>query len=243
MAENLNESKLSEKVASQLPESQMPKNQVEAPGRRKLVIGSSAVLATLASGSAMGDGGLGYMCSPSGFMSGNASSHDTLFSCGGISPGGWWQNAEKCGNQDGSMGDWINAGAFPFPEDYLIGNGNGNGINVYDNCSVTPRPTGPTTFYSVFAKSPSGGDQSTSLWETMNSTPGSGSVEWHVVAGWLNARLYAAMGVGSGISFYIAPSLVVEIYQQYRLQTYYETSAGDKLYAEDIKNYFDRTYH
>lgn len=56
-----------------------------------------------------------YQCTISGMQSGNQSSHPGTYNCGvGISPGGWKQNAEKCGNSDGNINQWILAGVNPF---------------------------------------------------------------------------------------------------------------------------------
>ncbi len=199
--------------------------------RRKLVFGGTAVLATLASSSVLGDGRLGYICSPSGFMSGNMSgNHDLDFRCGGFSPGGWRQNASKTGNQDGSLYDWIAAGCYPWPATNPI---------YADNGITLPGSGVPTTFYSQFGLAPPGGNSSTSLREVLES---SGSVEFHVIAGLLNAKLFAN-GNPKNFAFYISPGLVVQIYQDYRAMGYYQTSGGAKLYADEIKDFFNRTYH
>jgi len=224
-----------DKKTGDLPEMN-DKDKNVSPDRRKLVLGGSTVLATLASSSVLGDGRLGYICSPSGFMSGDMSgNHDMKFKCGGISPGGWWQNASKCGNQDGSLHHWVAAGCYPFPADYVIPQNPNQGSNPYVLCGVG-KPSVATTFFEVFGYNPPGGS-GTSLWDVLDSTPGSGTVEWHVVAGYLNAKLYKNTGT-SIIASYIPPETVVAIYTGYKTGMLYEG-----LDAEGIHAFFNRTYH
>ncbi len=218
--------------------------------RRKLVFGGTAVLATLASSSVLGDGRLGYICSPSGFMSGNMSgNHDLAFRCGGFSPGGWRENARKGGNQDGSVHDWVAAGCYPYPRDHTIDivvNDRGDKttleINFYEHHGVDLPTSGvPSTFYAKFGVLPGNGDSATTLLQVMED---SNSVERHFVAGYLNANLFAN-GNPKNFAFYISPALVVDMYREYALSgyDYYQTSGGNKLYAGDLKDFFNRTYH
>ena len=86
MADNLGESKLNKEAASQLPD-----DQVKAPGRRKLVIGAAPVVASLISRPIWAGGEMLGRCTISGAFSGPSSSQDDQL-CGGLTPG-YWKNA------------------------------------------------------------------------------------------------------------------------------------------------------
>jgi len=204
--------------------------------RRRLskLAGISPVILSLKSHSVMGATSGDWICQPSGFMSGNLSSnHDDTASCGGYSPGGWWQNATKDGNQDGSYHDWIAAGLIPFdiPAEGSIPAKN---ATLFEDVFKRAAPAGVVIDSTVRIKA--------SLYEVLDFK--AGSVEFHCIAGYLNAMLYVAQAGGtSPIIFYTDPARVIDMYQQYFDNGFYETTTGIKMYADDIKDFFNRSYH
>lgn len=111
MANNLGESELNEQVTSQLPD-----DQVKAPGRRKLVIGAVPVVASLISRPiwAIDPHTMMGRCTISGAFSGPSSGQDEQL-CGGLTPG-YWKNAIR----------------HPWPSPYQTGSCNGS--NGQGNC-------------------------------------------------------------------------------------------------------------
>ncbi|PPD40961.1 MAG: hypothetical protein CTY17_04920 [Methylomonas sp.] len=184
--------------------------------------------------------GTPYLCTVSGMQSGNLSSHPGQPNCGvGFSPGGWWQNANNTGNSDGNLNQWLAAGVNPFsirrtrvngvfqnqvryqgiwrtgvtwePIYGLINNRFGNGVAAH-------------TFSSVF-----GGTNSRSLWDVLDQQ--SGSLEFHAIAVFLNARLNQVTGQFNPIYLEITPAYIVSIYN------------STSLSADQKKAYFEMLQH
>lgn len=157
------------------------------------------VIMTLTSKTALGSV---YQCSISGVHSGNTSSHSSNTSvCGvGISPGGWWQNAHKLkGDPNGGLDDWLCAGVNPFSIKLDLGVKQIQ-LNkvwtagydaVYDEIILhSSFSSTSTSFSSLFGSAPGGG--AVSMHDVLYlHQGGGGTLEFHAVAGYLNAAAYA----------------------------------------------------
>lgn len=129
--------------------------------RRRFTMAGLAVPAVVLSLTSKPVMGGNYWCTVSGGMSGG-SGHGEKPNCIACSPGYWRQNPEY------------------WPAPYY----------PYDVCTATcakipVRLHAATTFYSVFGRNPSGGDNNTTMKSAMDD---SGSLEFHAVAALLNAQ-------------------------------------------------------
>lgn len=264
------------------------------------------VIMTLASKTALGDS---YYCTISGMQSGNTSSHTGGYTCSvGFSPGAWWQNADKTGDSDGNITQWLLAGVVPFTiekedattqttttetkttvtcqvtqtdrhgnpkkwlktttiETWINGvhqlpdnvtpkyNQNSCSISGPTSLTTTETTTTPakkfifkngvrvenaaiydliaaakgeaaqaTTFGSVF-----GGTSNSPLWDILDTN--NGSLEWHAIADYLNAKLNKENRIFNPVYADITPEYIVGIYQ--------DLSISD----DDKKDYFILIHH
>lgn len=194
------------------------------------------VIMTLTSKVALGDG---YYCTISGMQSGNMSSHTGGYQCGvGFSPGGWWQNATKTGNQDGNLNQWCSAGVTPFTIQKVKINNvwvkqvwyqnswkSGNSwTTIYNKIfGAFGANAQATTFKSVF-----GGSDARSLWDVLDTS--NGSLEWHAIADYLNAKLNQVTGQFNPAYQDITPAYIIGVY-------------NSSLSDAEKKAYFELIHH
>ena len=192
---------------------------------------ASPLIMSLMNKTALGAGV--YHCSISGAQSGNVSSHpDVSTNCGvGFSPGGWCQNADKTGNQDGNIHQWLDAGVIPFKTrkkrlvsgEPKVKQIKKNGI-WYPSSSTAPDATRvatvfdaiqaktgqnsnqPTLFSDIF-----GGSSTATVWEAVCDT--GNQLARHAAADYLNAALHLATGIFSPVYDVISPNDIVSLYQ------------------------------
>ena len=195
------------------------------------------IIMTLASKTALGE--TPYNCTASGIQSGNQSSHPGVVICGlGFSPGAW---KTPGASGDGSLDQWSAANCSP----YKISQAKPNAVegvfstNAAETVKVNTEKTfgnlkaqdafklllskqgyvDATTFNSIFQ-----GTNNQTLHEIlMNDT---GSLEFHVVADYLNAKLHEATGAFSPVYDNITPAYIVNVYND------------KKLSVDQKKNYF-----
>lgn len=227
-------------------ESQNANQTVDKSRRSFAKVGVVApVIMTLTSKTALGSV---YQCSISGVQSGNTSSHASApadCSAGaGFSPGGWWQNASKSGNSDGNINQWCSAGINPFSikfaaispstvkvKQILVSgvwklavneNGGDKWLDVYAAIkSKFGAGAIATSFQSIF-----GGGSSVSLWDMLDQN--NGSLEWHAIADYLNALLFASGNAPAFASVYggITPDDIVGLYHLAKSGTPFTSSTG-----------------
>lgn len=218
-------------------EDQFGKQKIDTSRRSLTKAGVLApVIMTLASKTALGES---YYCTISGMQSGNMSSHTGGYTCAvGFSPGGWWENAKKTKNQDGNLNQWCLAGVNPFSIDMdgttkrvlyqgvprfgkdSTANWEKIHIKIADTFNAN---ASATTFNSVF-----GGPDSRSLWDVLDNA--NGSLEWHAIADYLNAKLNEATGQFNLVYEDITPEYIVSIY-------------NSALSDADKKAYFELIHH
>ncbi|TAK61294.1 hypothetical protein [Methylobacter sp.] len=216
------------------PDESQNVNQTVDKSRRSFAkVGAVApVIMTLTSKSALGSA---YHCTISGTQSGNHSSpHDNTTNCGvGFSPGGWWQNASKSGNQDGNINQWCKAGINPFSIKYaaippssskvkqiqvqgtwITATAANNWLSIFTAIkSKFGQPATATAFAPIF-----GGNLQGSLWDVLDQHQG--TLEWHAVADYLNALLYAADPVNyAGFGVVYSGVSAFDIVNLYKLAT------------------------
>ncbi len=201
------------------------------------------VIMTLASKSALGQ--TPYQCTVSGQMSGNHSSHNWTTQCNvGFSPGAWKTPGES---GDGNIHQWKTAGCNPHTttplnqnavkgffsntgsESYKTGTqktfGNLQAKDAFITLS-SPTYVNATTFKQIF-----GGTNSKTLHQILMQD--TGSLEFHAVADYLNAKLHQASGAFSPVYDNITPEYIVSVYN-------YDNT---KLSPEKKKEYFISIHH
>jgi enamine deaminase RidA (YjgF/YER057c/UK114 family) len=186
--------------------------------RRRLTgsaLGVSAIL-TLASRPVLG-GGIGGICfSPSGFQSGNLSTHGTPITCCGRTPGYWGNNS---------------ATSHPWPSPYLPGTCTGNGTQA--TCTGGTLFYSGTTGFSPGAHAPSAylGKSMMNIVRFWNQDPY--QLGAHIVAALLNAK--------EGWTPPLTESMVRDIWNSYAMNGYFEPTAGVQWDAPTIVAYLQST--
>lgn len=176
----------------------------------------SGVLLTLASRSALGGN---FACqTPSGFLSGNVSTHGTPTTCSGKSPGYWGTHAAQ----------------WPMP--YQPGSCTNSGANSSNSCTNAANWSGGTTFRSVFNCNGQGHiytqySMMQLFWLNGNQDPN--QLGAYFVAAVLNARF--------GLTPVLAEPQVVNIFNEWDSKGYFEPTAGVKWYAPDLVAYLQST--
>lgn len=218
---------------------------------------AAPIIMTLASNTALGST---LHCSMSGAQSGNASSTvSTPPKCAaGFSPGGWWKNACKTGNQDGNLNHWCKTGLTPYSIKTTTTGSSKNRITtksvIYKtvpmNTTSTPSSCtdlpGCTTwadifttitgyklqtaipFSLIFGSIPLSGIDGP-LWDVLNQK--SGTLEWHAICDYLNAKLYATGNAPTFASIYsgVSASDIVGLYKLARFGSPSFTSSSGTL--------------
>lgn len=176
----------------------------------------------------------GAICTPSGFVSSSPENpsgvRHVVNGCGGLSPGAW-KNPDA-GNGDGSRAQWIAAGYYPNPRqegNSSPGNsgnkgggpGNGGGGNYND-------PPG-TLFDTAFGTAYDLG----TMHDVLLNMPG--SLEFHAVAGLLNAHTFG----------YMEPYDFVGLYRAVKMGAPYTTLSGVEVFMTEsqLKDFIEQTYH
>jgi len=174
---------------------------------------ASGVLLTLASRTALGGN---LVCkSPSGFLSGNVSTHGTPTKCVGLTPGYWGTHPAqwplpyqpgKCENEKNkscsNSASWEDGTRFR------------NVFNCQGNGSIYSK-------YSLMQV----------IWLTGQNDPF--QLGAHIVSALLNARF--------GNTPVLSETQVVNIFNEWDLKGFYEPTAGVKWYAADIVAYLQST--
>lgn len=175
----------------------------------------SGVLLTLASRPSLGD----VVCkSPSGFLSGNASTHGTPQTCLGRTPGYWGNHPEN------------------WPSPYLPGNCNSGKGN---SCTDSSNWSGGTRFADMALGFHCSGYGSIYLKYSMMQVIwlGGGGDPYqlgaHIVAALLNAKM--------GWSLMLSEAQVKNIFNEYNSKGYFEPTAGVKWYPAEIVTYLKST--
>jgi len=201
-------------------------NSVDISRRRftKAGVAVSGVLLTLASrpslGAGGGLGGGGVCKSPSGFMSGNVSSHGNEQYCSGRTPGYWsnhynWPLPYKTGNCTDTRNkqnylSWENSGPF--------------GGTMFNDTNIGFHSYGNGSIYKTY-----------SMMQVMlldgNDDPY--QLGAHSVAALLNAA--------QGWTPVLTVSQVRNMFKEWDQKGYFEPTAGVKWYAEDIVDYLQST--
>ena len=174
----------------------------------------SGVLLTLASRPSLG----GVVCkSPSGFLSGNTSTHGSPQTCIGRTPGYWGNHPENwpspylpgsCNKKVGACTDSANwTGGTRFAD-------MGNGFHINNNGSIYLN-------YSMMQV----------IWLGGGGDPH--QLGAHIVAALLNARM--------GWTLMLNESQVKNIFNEYNSKGYFEPTAGVKWYPAEIVTYLKST--
>lgn len=204
-------------VGKPVPEPSRDTDSVDRPSRRRFAGTAVAIPAIL---SLVSRPAVAQVCPASAaFSSANPSGAiaTTSVSCtqmrGGISPGGWRNPDVGRGNSDGNRNQWYQAGFNPNPR-----NDKDPGGSSFNNAFRYNRFAPDVTMHDV-----------------LNNMPG--SLEFHAVAALLNASL--------PIPGYLAPHDVRGLYIAAASGTTYVTSGGSEIFltANELKNFFDQTYH
>lgn len=206
-----------------------PAQSVDESRRRfgKSGLAASGVILTLASQPVLGQ----FACqSPSGFQSGNVSTHGQPTLCDGLTPGYWqapnkvWSGYEKgtCTNKrhpsSNDPADWT--GGTPFCGTFICGS---FGAMYQSAClPVKNAPCKPTTPLSLM--------QVLLLWGYNDHY----QLGAHIVAALLNA----SAGLTTSV---LSVQAVKTMFNEWGAQGYYEPSAGVKWSAEDIVTYLKTT--
>lgn len=168
------------------------------------------VLLTLTSRSVMGGD---FMCkTPSGFLSGNVSTHGTPTTCSGLSPGYWGNHPAQ------------------WPVPYLPGK------CKEDHCTKASDWSGGTRFCNVFNCSGRGAiyaqySMMQVIWLPGNLDPY--QLGAHVVAAVLNSRM--------GLTPILTEAQVTNIFNEWNINGFFEPTAGVKWYAPEIVTYLQST--
>lgn len=175
----------------------------------------------------------GAVCTPSGFVSNTPENpsgvRHVVNGCGGLSPGAW-KNPDA-GNGDGSRADWIAAGYFPNPrqadEDGPGGGGKGGGPKNKSFLDYSDPPGTP--FHMAFGTAEDIG----TMHDVLLQRPG--SLEFHAVAGLLNASTFG----------YMEPYDFVGLYQAVKAGLPYTTLSGVEVVMTEsqLKDFIEQTYH
>lgn len=174
----------------------------------------SGVVLTLASRPVLGAVG-GACQTPSGFVSGNVSSHGTPPVCGGRTPGYWGTHPEV------------------WPSPYTPGTCSSTKQGA---CTKSNNWSGGTLFRSVFNCS---GHESIYYSKTMMQViwmGGNGDPQQlgaHIVSALLNAKM--------GWTPVLSEAQVIAMFNEWNLNGYFEPTAGVKWYAADIVTYLKTT--
>lgn len=183
-------------------------------GFTKSGLAMSGVILTLASRPVMA-----CTCkSPSGFLSGNVSAPNTTLKCYGLSPGYWKNHPE----------------AWPSP--YKAGTCTGT-VKVCSN-PANWTTIGATKFASVFNCNNHGSIYAKyTMFQVVSA--GGGSVDpqelgAHIVAALLNAR--------KGLTPVLTEAKVINMFNEWNQNGYFEPTAGVKWYGEDIVDYIVSTF-
>lgn len=226
------------------PDESRNANQTVDKSRRSFArMGAVApVIMTLASKTALGE--TPYNLTVSGQNSGNLSSHPgtTTYTLG-FSPGAWKTPSES---GDGSLAQWSAANCSPYTlsqsRPYAVAGvfqnnaaetvktdsdktfGSLKAKDAYNSLLSKHGYVNATTFSSIF-----GGTNDQTLHAILMSD--SGSLEFHAVADYLNAKLHEATGEFSPVYDNITPGYIVAVYND------------TKLTDDQKKNYFISIHH
>lgn len=181
----------------------------------KAGLAASGVILTLASRPVLGE----WVCNtPSGFVSGNVSSHGAPTLCSGRSPGYWRAHPEQ------------------WPSPYTAGACTGR--NGGGECKAW---SGGTLFRDVFSCSgyssslagPVNSPYSMMQVISLNGNGDSQQLGGHIVAALLNARI--------GLTSVLAEAQVISMFKECDAMGYFEPTAGVKWYPADIVAYLKTT--
>ncbi|MDP2785870.1 MAG: hypothetical protein Q8O38_14960, partial [Sulfurimicrobium sp.] len=181
----------------------------------------SGVILTLASRPVLGD----FVCkSPSGFLSGNVSAHGTPLLCSGLTPGYW--------------GNWGGSGPQPnmWPSPYLPGEWKKCDRQTGASCTHVSEWSGGTLFSSVFNCNGNGTIYSSYTMMQVIWLGGGGDTDQlgaHIVSALLNAK--------SGFTPVLTEAQVVNMFNEWNQNGYFEPTAGVKWYAKEIVAYLQTT--
>lgn len=212
--------------------------------RRALAKGTlvAPILMTLNSRQVLGE--TPYHCTVSGAASGNQSPpHDNTTPCNlGFSPGAWKTPGYS---GDGSLSQWKKTGCSP----YTTSSSTPNAVTgvFTENSTATTKKNDEKTFGNLKAKKAYeilgsttiaatvfndifGGNDTRTLHEILMNS--SGSLEFHVVADFLNAKLNQAVpGKFSPVYDQITPQYIINVYN------------NSSLTADQKKDYFIMIHH
>lgn len=182
-------------------------------GFTKSGLALSGVLLTLASRPVLGD----FVCkTPSGFLSGNVSVHGNPQTCGGLTPGYWGNKPEN------------------WPSPYKAGTCSGNATDCNHPGNWTTASA--TKFMAIFNCNNHGSIYSSYTLFQVIWLGGGGDPDQlgaHVVSALLNAR--------SGYTPVLGETQLINMFNEWNQNGYFEPTAGVKWYGADIVAYLKTT--